>query len=152
MTDSASQKANIQVKFVNEPREGRKNGTIKTEDDELYGVPPQKLGMFQPGGRYQIEYSTRSWKGQDYKTVISANLLAPPSTNSGGGGKYGRTDDATAERIFVCGALNAAIQGGHVELSSATLGNVVNMLRQVWSETFGVPQKNADMDGDQIPF
>jgi hypothetical protein len=60
--------------------------------------------------------------------------------------------DATAERIFVCGALNAAISGGHVELSDATLSNVVNVLRSVWSHTLGAAKKNDDMDGDNIPF
>ncbi len=149
--------ARISVSFVNPPKAGKTNGSIKTRDDQMYGVKPDMLGLFQPKGTYDIEFSERQFNGQTYKTVTSVKKVedAPQATTGTGGGRYGATDDKTAERIFVCGALNAAIQGGHIEMSSAYIGNMVEMLRLVWSETFGAdgkPAKNADMDGDSIPF
>jgi len=143
---------NVTIAFVNQPKVGKKNGSIKTKDGEMFGVPPEKLAMFQQGGQYQLEYSERQFNGQIYRTVVAAHLLAPPQAS--GGNKYSPVtdNDATAERIFVCGALNAHIQSGQAEMSLSHIGNVVNMLRQVWSETFGSPQKDDDMNGDSIPY
>ncbi len=141
----------VEVKYVNPPKQGKQNGSIKDITGQMYGVPPHMLATFQQGATYTIDYSSRRFNGAEYHTVTTAVLTAPPQAQSSGAGKYGKTDDTTAERIFVCGALNAAISGGHVELSDATLSNVVNMLRLVWSETFGKVKKNADMD-DDIPF
>jgi hypothetical protein len=145
--------ASITVKYVNAAKPGKKNGSVKGVNDDIYGVPPHMLANFQPGATYTIDYSERVFNGQTYKTVTTAVLASPAPAEGTGGGKYGPVGDATAERIFVCGALNAAIQGGHVELSDAVLSNVVNMLRSVWSHTLGASKKNADMgDNEGIPF
>lgn len=144
--------ARITIKYVNEVKPGKKNGSIKGIDDEIYGVPPGMLGNFQPRGTYTIDYSERKFNGQTYKTVTASQMVSPPSQGASGGGKYGNQSDATAERIFVCGALNAAISGGHVELSDVYLSNIVNILRSVWAETLGAPKKADDMDGDMVPF
>ncbi len=45
------------------------------------------------------------------------------------------TDNRTAERIFVCGALNALLHSG--SLSLAAIEAAVIHLRQVWTATFG---------------
>jgi hypothetical protein len=143
--------ANITVKYVNQPKAGKTNGSIKGMDDEIFGVPPHMLANFQPRATYTIDYSERKFNGQNYRTVTTAQMVSPPSQEASGGGKYGNQSDATAERIFVCGALNAAISGGHVELSDVYLSNIVNILRSVWAETLGAPKKADDMD-DSIPF
>ena len=92
------------------------------------------------------------FNGQTYKTVTTSQMVSAAPTEGSGGGKYAPVGDATAERIFVCGALNAAISGGHVELSDVYLSNIVNILRSVWANTLGAPKKVDDMDGDQVPF
>jgi hypothetical protein len=143
--------ATVQVKYVNPPKQGKVNGSIKDSNGEMFGVPPALLSTFQEGATYDLEYNERVFKGQTYKTISSAKLIS--AGDGMGSSKYGNKDAATAERIFVCGALNAAIQGGHVELSDVTLSNVVNILRSVWSHTLGVPaDKTDDMNGDQVPF
>jgi hypothetical protein len=144
--------ARITVKYVNAVKPGKKNGSIKGTDEDIYGVPPHMLANFQQGATYTIDYSERVFNGQTYKTVTTSQMVSAAPTEGSGGGKYAPVGDATAERIFVCGALNAAISGGHVELSDATLSNVVNVLRSVWSHTLGAAKKNDDMDGDSIPF
>jgi hypothetical protein len=140
--------ATVTVRYVNPPKAGKTNGSIKDSDGVMYGVPPHMLNNFQQGATYTIDYSERDFRGQTYKTVTTAVLTAPPQES--GGGKYGPVSDATAERIFVCGALNAAIQGGHVEMSDVVLSNVVNILRTVWANTLG--GKNDDMGNDSVPF
>ncbi len=152
--------ARITVSFINQPKPGKTNGTIKTKDDQLYGVKPDMLALFEQKKTYDIEFSSREFNGQTYKTVTSVKKVedAPAASANGAGtsyGRYGATDDKTAERIFVCGGLNAAIEGGHVDLNTEHLTNLVNIFRLVWDDTFGKdgkPAKNADMGGDEIPF
>lgn len=145
--------AQVKVKYVNPPKPGKVNGSIKDITDDMYGVPPNLLATFQQGATYNIEFSERVFNGARYKTVTRADLIAAPEPTVENGGKYAPKDQQTAERIFVCGALNAAIQGGHVELSDVTLSNVVNVLRSVWKHTLGAPPgKNDDMGGDDFPF
>ncbi len=149
--------ARITVSFVNPAKPGKTNGSIKTKDDQMYGVKPDMLSLFQPKGTYDIEFSERQFNGQTYKTVTSVKQVqdAPPATGNSGG-KYGNQDMATAERIFVCGALNAMIHGGLVEVSQVYISNVVNVLRASWAETFGSNQPpkfdNPDMGDESIPF
>ncbi len=150
--------ARIQVKYVNPPKPHKTNGSIKTPDDQMFGVKPDMLGLFQPNGTYDVEFSERQFNGQTYKTVTSVKKVdvAPAPSTASGGAKYDTTDDKTAERIFVCGALNAMISGGHVEVSQVYISNVVNVLRASWAETFGSNQPpkfdNPDMGDESIPF
>lgn len=152
--------ATINVKYVNQPGPGKKNGTIKTPEGVMYLVPPHMLKQFTPGGRYDIQYSEHPFNGKNYMTVTHIVPVGNAPAPSGGGGSYGRTDDATAERIFVCGALNAAIQAGQVTVND--VAPAVRNLRAAWAVTFGgkvTPTQAAstqtpprgDMD-DEIPF
>ncbi len=150
----------IDVSFINPPKPGKKNGSIKTKDDVIYGVKPDMLSLFEQRGIYDIEFSTTKFNNQDYKTVTSVQRVQeapkPSAASAGSSGKYSATDDRIAERIFVCGALNASISGGHVDLNTEHLTNLVNILRLVWDDTFGRPEKpkfdNPDMGGDEVTF
>lgn len=145
----------ITVSFVNPPKPGKTNGSIKTRDDQLYGVKPDMLSLFQPKGVYDIEFTSRMFNDKPYNTVTSVKH-AQDAAPAAAGGKYGATDTATAERIFVCGALNAAISGGHTDLNTEHLTNLVNIFRLVWDDTLGADSKKQkpgeDMGGDDIPF
>lgn len=148
----------IQCSFVNPPKPGKTNGSIRVKTGEFYGVKPDMLNQFQPEQTYDIEFTSRQFNGQTYNTITSAKHLveaAPAAANGAGSsyGKYGKADDATAERIFVCGGLNAAISGGHVDLNTEHLTNLVNIFRLVWDDTFGAGEKpKDDMQGDGIPY
>lgn len=148
--------AQVKVQYVNPPKMGKKNGSIKTPDNQIYGVPPNLLPQFQAGGTYQIEYNSREFNGQWYKTVAGVTPVAAPvpSSNAGGGSAAPKWDDATPERIFVCGAINAAIEGGVIGFDQATIENAVRTLRNVWANTFGnkaVEQAKGELN-DEIPF
>jgi hypothetical protein len=144
--------ARITVKYVNAVKPGKKNGSIKGTDEDIYGVPPHMLANFQQGATYTIDYSERVFNGQTYKTVTTSQMVSAAPTEGSGGGKYAPVGDATAERIFVCGALNAHISSGQAEISAAYIGNVVNILREVWRTEMATPSKNADMGEESIPY
>ena len=148
--------------FVNPPKAGKREGSIKVADGSYYGVPPALLSNFQAGNSYTVEYTekqgTGQWAGKVFRSItrIAATEQAKPeqaaAQQSGGGTRYGATDDKTAERIFCCGALNAAIQSGNVVLGKPELITLVNDLRAVWANTFGGKPQAADDIGDQVPF
>lgn len=64
-----------------------------------------------------------------------APALAPVQSN--GNSYYRPTSPVDAERMFCCGALNAAIQGGQIQLDGAQITAFVNAMRQVWAATLG---------------
>lgn len=141
--------ANINVKYVNQPGEGKKRGTLKTADGELYGVMVGMLGQFTPNNTYDVTYSERPYNGQIYKTIETAKQT------SSGGSSTGRTRDATssvdAERMFVCSLLNAYIQAGKIDLRSDSVISATRFLRDAWRATFGSVQQSEDLN-DEIPY
>jgi hypothetical protein len=54
--------ASIDVRYVNQPAEGKRMASVKTTTNELYFVDPSQLGLFQPGRSYSIEFSEREWQ------------------------------------------------------------------------------------------
>ena len=152
--------ATIVAKFVNPPQQGKKSGSIKTPENEYYGVPAAMLGQFTQGGTYTVEYKTREWNGKTYKDILSISQAQAPSQNqgSGGGSKYGSYDAETSERVFVCGALNAFIKAGKIETNANAVVGAVNALRSAWAQTFGkqqssqAPAKNSNDMNDEIPW
>lgn len=144
--------ATIVPKYVNPPAVGKKEGSLKLADGSFYGIPPAMLSQFQVDGTYSVEYKERTWQGKTFRSISAINSSAAPSSPPSTG-KYGQTDDATAERIFCCGALNAFITAGKIEPSAANVVQAVKALRVAWAETLGKkPTRSEDEMSDSIPF
>ena len=144
--------ATINVKYVNPPKEGKSRWTIKTSDGVLYGLSGTLANQMKAGNSYQVTYKESEFRGQMYKTIESVQQATGSAPSHGG------TDDKTAERIFVCGAVNATLSNPQVSPHMVTADAValVNLWRDVWKATFGgggagSVAKNSDMD-DEIPF
>jgi hypothetical protein len=61
---------------------------------------------------------------------------------------------AMAERIFVCGALNAMLHNQNTlpfTLLADDITARVNILRETWRRTFGNPQQDAELN-DEVPY
>lgn len=145
----------INVAYVNLPKAGKKNGSVKTADGAYYGVPPNMLALFQPNNSYEVAYETSEWQGKTYRNVSAvkpAGSTPPVMHHPAAGRNAGPQDMATAERIFVCGALNAAIRAGQVNVGDVeSTTHAVQAIREAWRMTLGNPQQRDDMD-DSIPF
>ncbi len=150
----------ITAAYVNPPKQGRKNGTIKDASEILYLAKPPILAQFQPGGQYKINYEEYVINGTSFKEIKSAEQVggAASGGNPSAGARrtYGQ-DEGLAERIFVCGAVNATLGNPNVkpyELAGMGLVELVNKYRKVWQLTFGGGvTKAADDDmSDEIPF
>lgn len=136
--------ATITAKYVNPPKEGKKKGSVKTADDQMFGVWADKISHFQVGGIYDIEYTEETGQdGKVWKTIKTATKKGESRPTFGGGGarnSYRETSAKDAERMFVCSILNAAIAAGKVEFSGEKLRFAVNGLRSVWADTFAADE------------
>lgn len=144
-------RATIQVKYVNQPREGMKNGSVKTAEGVLYGVPPPLLPQFQPGGTYNVEYNTSQFQGRTYSTISAASAMVQSGAPLQSGSKF-HANDETAERIFVCGIINAAVGNGSLSVNRAELVAAVSACREAWQAAFGRGHRAmTSSSGDTIP-
>lgn len=153
----------ITVKYVNQPRPGKKQGSVKDDNGTIYGVYPDKLSLFQPNATYEIEYKDSEWQGKTYHNIVSVKPAGglSPAPQSNGGGNYRPTSPVDAERMYVCSLVNAGIQAGRIDFSEGAIEAATNAARNAWRNTFGAVtplntpappvRGRSDMD-DDIPF
>lgn len=163
--------AEITVAYINQPKAGKKRGTIKGTDNVLYGVFQDKLGSFMIGGTYSITYEESEFQGSMYKTIKSVQLLKAPGSSAtaprpstGGSNTYRETSAVDAERMFVTALARAFIQAGHIQPERESVIRLTNALRDAWNQTYGaaaaakaparapVGQQPDDEMSDSIPF
>lgn len=143
MSESAATAATaeIEVRFVNPPKAGKKQATIKAADGAVYGVWPDKVGLFQPGRRYQIEYQERPFNGRTYRTITKCrahgHATAAAAPSAGGGDS------------LVATVLGAAIQSKAVEFTEEGISRALGIIRAAVKRTTSAPAKTLD---DEIPF
>lgn len=141
-----TQQATITVKYVNPPK-GKGPASVK-DDKGVYwkfwttGKNPIDLETFREDQAYTVGYKTEQYNGKDQYTITdvlpSGHAPSAPRPAAANGGKYAPTDDKTAERIYVCGGLNAAITAGKVDVFMPDdVVSATESLRSAYQATFG---------------
>ena len=101
------QTATIQVAYVNPPKPGKKQGSVKDAEGNIYGVWPDKLHLFEPGNVYTIEYTSRDFNGQqyhDFKKMVEAQ--AKPNGYAAATNGHDKSCD-----IFTTGVIQQTLRG-----------------------------------------
>lgn len=103
----------VTVQFVNQPKPGRKFGSIKVENGDYISVSPEKLAYFQKGAQVDISYVITEQGYLNLKEIHSA----PPS--NGAPTRMGSSRGAGAPDIvmFVTGVVGRAMQSGKFDAS-----------------------------------
>jgi hypothetical protein len=142
------------IKLINQPGStGR--GSIVGTDDQRLGVFPEKVGLFEVGKTYAIEFTETDRGGKTLRNVKSAKLVAAspaaqsaaptaPATNGNGNGNGHKSGNGnghsaafrTPEQLFVCEILTAYIGTGKCT-NPAELKDTIVKLRDAWRVTFG---------------
>lgn len=117
--------ATIDVRFVDPPKDGKKQWTIKTADGSLYGVWPDKAGLFQPGRRYEIEFSERPFNGKTFRTVVKCRLSETPKA-------AGPTNTTASDEHLVGMVLAAGVQAGLIEFTEQSLTHAIGTIRNAY--------------------
>ena len=139
--------APVTVEFVNPPKEGKKMGSIKTQELGTIFVWPNQLSIFKQGHHYTIEYS----EANGFKK-FEKMAPPPPSPEDNIGDTAGfpehellpartvkaHVDATLQEHIFVCGIVNNWVSRTDSEVTQSKLIALVNASRVVWAQTFGM--------------
>lgn len=121
----------VKVAFVNQPAAGRKTGSIKSEAGNYYNVEPHALALFEKGGTYEIQYTTRDWQGKTYRDFKAMAGASP------GNAKAVASASCKSEEMAVMGIIGRALQGSGTVPDEETLTIMMQAVRHAWRTTFG---------------
>ena len=129
----------VTVDYVNEPRDGKPFGSIKTKELGYVSVHPDNLGLFTKGQKYSINYETVVKGDREHHNFKSLANGFPEHDLPKAFQKSSQrsSEDATPERIYVCGIINSAIAHGGFALTLTNLVELTNTARSAWAQTFG---------------
>lgn len=137
--------ANVKIQYVNQPKEGKSWGSIKTVDGKYYGVKQAMLSQFAKGQSYDIEYSSKTTEdGRELRSVDK--VLA---TAASGGGSVGANDRA----IFITGVVGRAMGSGQYPISELSMLTLA--AADAWDALQArakPPEKPKDELNDEIPW
>lgn len=142
--------AEITVAFVNEPKEGKKNGSIKAADGQYYSVPPHMLPQFAKGMRCRVEYKPFGDTGRAIQKVIGNTNMTPTVPKND---YRARSNPAEAKQIAVLALAKPLLEKlPREEVSEAKLVAVLELCMRAYDKTLGgmQAQRRDDMD-DEIP-
>lgn len=135
----------IQIAKIYPPKQAGWSASIKDNLGQYFGVKAEIASTLSEGQTIQADIRTKEKDGKTFRDIIKIHdggesqaktTTAPAASN----GRYGAHDDATAERIFVCGVVNAVapkFYEAHKNITSEQLTALVQIARVTWSETFG---------------
>ena len=144
----------IVVAYINQPKLGKRNGTIKSAapDDKYYGASPNILPQFKVGETCTIEYDTSpktgggEWLNLKRKISTSSAPLVPPLRN--------RTNPEDSKQMFVTALLKEGVASGKINISTVEIVAVGNALKESYDQLFGSAAKQITqtvMD-DEVPY
>ena len=137
-------KATIKVQYINQPRPGKKLGSVKTEDGRYFQVWPDKLSSFQPGGTYEVEYESSQFNGKTYDKVTSIAAVNGSATPAGNGANNGSDRSNRIERQHsqaMAIAWLALIKEPGGVATQALLRKTIDMFQRDVSNAPGLPTK-----------
>lgn len=151
----------ITPKYLNEPKPGKKNWSIKDEAGVYYSVAPDMVASMKVGQPVTFDYKVNNFQGKDFNIVervygtnpsqaAPAMLNQPLSSQAGQGHNsngHKNGGDAKSEDIFVCGVVNHAIASQSLPLDAQSLSNAVRNARKAWRN--GEPKNEPN---DEMPF
>lgn len=123
--------ATVTAQFVNQPKEGKRFGSIKTEIGYI-GVKPSDLSQFVKGQKYEVEYKENG----EYKDFV--RIVSAPAA-SAGHNRPNANGANTGREIFITGVVGRAMGSGKFGLDE--IGLVTAKASAAWDDHV-VPKKD----------
>ena len=152
---SALQTANITVRYVNQPKAGKRMGSIKDDTGQFYGCFPNMLTKFREGMNCTVEYEARPRDdGGEWRTVKS--IVGTP-TGTGAAPSMptanyrARSNPSESKQIAVLAMVKEWV--GKIAVGDEdALVHALQVCSRAYDKTLGgvQAQRRDDMD-DEIP-
>jgi hypothetical protein len=126
----------IEIAAIRPPKEGKKVATVVAGDGRSFEMWPEKAAPLKIGERYDIEIEEREFNGRPIRKITKAKP-AGAAANGNARSIPISPAPADAELAFVSSTLNAFIAAGKIGLDARELGQATQLLRLLWSHTFG---------------
>lgn len=135
----------ITVQFRNDVKPGKKWGSIKTSENEIFGCPPNLLYQFNVGEVCTIQYTIGKggFQGIDAKVAGKGPPLSPPPRQ--------RTNPIDTENMFITALLKSFIEAGKIELSTTDIVAAIQDIQKAYRFTSTEKQTDDALD-DQVPY
>lgn len=147
----------ITVQFVNYPKEGKRNGSIKSSEGDYYWGSETTLKQFQKGEVCTIEWNTDD--SGKWKRIVKKISSVPPVLAAGKSTSVGRGEwrpmahPVDQEQMFVGNLLRERPLLKQPAIEVTDLIEEINLLRDAYRNTFGGSQKQRDPEmDDEIPY
>jgi hypothetical protein len=149
MVEAGAMSTIIEITAIRPPKKGKKVATVVAATGQSFNIFPDKLAKFglTEGARYACDIEEREFNSRTYRTIIAAKPAeaANGSARSNGNARANgnarsipiSAPPADAEVAFVSSTLNAFIAAGKISLDARELGQATQLLRLLWSHTFG---------------
>ena len=147
----------ITVQYVNAPKEGKRNGSIKSSEGDYYYAPPALLKLFNRGEVCTIAWDTDEsgkWKRIQKKvSSLPVPIANAKSTSVGRGEWRPMAHPVDQEQMFVGQCLRERpLMKVPGLIDTTELIAEINIFRDAWRNTFGGSQKQRDPEmDDEIP-
>ena len=140
------------VQYVNEPKPGKKKGSIKLDDGNYYGVWPDKLHLFTKGQRVTFDASESEYQGKTFYNFEGMAQNQPeqpeqPAQPSRGGTK--------PEEMFIMSVVGRSMGSGKFNIHD--IPDLAQSAWNAWAMLYGgeikpqVKKMETDLN-DDIPF
>jgi hypothetical protein len=149
MVEAGAMSTIIEIAAIRPPKDGKKVATVVAGDGRSFEMWPEKAAPLKIGERYDIEVETREFNGRPIRKIVKAKPANAANGHAAGNGHAKPSTaqappPADAELRFVSATLNAFIAAGKVNLEARELGQATQLLRMLWSHTFGSAGAHGD--------
>jgi hypothetical protein len=131
----------IEIAAIRPPKEGKKMGTVVAATGVSFLTFPNVASKLQVGECYEIEVEDMKFDDRTYRKIVKAKPAAAANGSARSNGNARSipisAPPADAELAFVSSTLNAFIAAGKIGLDARELGQATQLLRLLWSHTFG---------------
>jgi hypothetical protein len=143
----------ITIQKIYPPKQEGWSASIKASTGSYFGIKESLVQGLSEGMTIEADTVSKEKNGKTYTDIVKVHGSQRSGSPLTAKAAYKPTDDATAERIFVCGLVNAVApkiyeKGGN--LTSEQLSALVQVARATWAQTLG--RKPTDEPSDEIGF
>jgi hypothetical protein len=142
MVEAGTMSTIIEIAAIRPPKEGKKVATVVAASGQSFEMWPEKAAPLKIGESYAIEVEIREFNGRPIRKIVKAKPANAANGHAAGNGHAKPSavpalPPVDAELRFVSATLNAFIAAGKVNLDARELGQATQLLRMLWSHTFG---------------